>query len=81
MNDWTNHPSYDPMAGRCLEHELSVAIQQSLMLGGQSVGVAYSESAVDFLREWCEWESDETYSYRGTAQNDDREWRVHLLEA
>lgn len=80
MNDWTNHPSYDPNAGRCLEQDLSTAIQQSITLGGQSVGVAYSDAAVDMLREWCEWESDETYSFRGVEQDGDREWRVHLLE-
>lgn len=77
MNDWNNHNETKDHGST--EQDLSVAIQQSLMLGGQSVGVAYSDKAVELLREWCEWESDDTYSFRGLAQNDDREWRVHLL--
>jgi hypothetical protein len=72
-----NHPSYNPNIG-CTEEDVSVAIDRSLMLDGQSVGTTYSEGAASILSQWCEWESDVEYAYEGTL-DDGRVWRVHLV--
>lgn len=73
-----NHPSY--RKDGCTEQDVSVAISQSLHLGGQSVGITYSEGAAALLSEWCDWESDDEYAYRGTSSEEtgERTWRVHL---
>jgi hypothetical protein len=74
-----NHPSFNPHLAGCTEQDVSEAISRSLVLGGQSVGITYSETAARILSNTCDWESDDEYAYQGTADNDDREWRVHLV--
>lgn len=75
-----NHPSYKNDMG-CTELDISVAIGQSLMLGGTSVGVAYTEGSAEILSRECDWESNTEYAYRGTTSELDGEriWRIHLI--
>lgn len=76
-----NHPSYRTDIG-CVEHDISVAIHQSAIMGGQSVGIAYSDEAARLLSEECDLESETEYSYSGvTGEHDgERPWRVHLCD-
>lgn len=73
-NETKNHGS--------VVQDIDAAISRSLAADGESVGIEYSEARAETLREWCEWESDETYAFRGDTERNGRTetWRIHLVE-
>lgn len=82
-----NHPSYFPRhadesgATSC---DVLLAIQESVAARGEKVTLRYTDGRAELLSEWCEWESESSYSYRGTQNNDDgseETWRVVLTES
>lgn len=73
-----NHPSYANTG--CTEQDVSKAINESVANGGDRVTLRYSVGAAEILSRECEWESDETYRYRGT-DCEGRTWRVSLTES
>lgn len=73
-----NHPSYANTG--CTEQDVSHAIGISVASGGTSVHLRYSEEAAAILARECDWESEESYSYRG-EDCDGNTWRVTLTES
>lgn len=79
-----NHPSYRPShadESGSTDQDVLNAILESVRTG-EKVTLRYTEGRAAVLAEWCEWESESSYSYRGTHDTDDGEqtWRIVLTE-
>jgi hypothetical protein len=74
---YNNYPHYNETKNHGSAHQdVERAIDESVRTG-EPVGLRYCDVAATLLSEWCDWESEEEYDYRGT-NGDGAKWQVHL---